>query len=108
MLLYRTTEQMQKKISTHYDQSIEALGVDKIRSRIEIELDDGQNFTIDADENYRGGPDNPLTNLDIENKFDVCAENLFNEDQLVAVKSFIWNLENEEHVSKIVDLVNYS
>ena len=104
----KEVQAMQKKISTHYDKDIEELGVDKIRSRIEVELINGQNFTIDADENYRGGPDNPLTDLDIENKLEVCSENLLNEGQLSAVKSFIWNLENEVNVNKIVDLVNYS
>ena len=101
-------QDMQKKVSTHYDEAIEKLGVDKIRSRIEVETQSGDIYSINADENYRGGPDNPLSEEELENKFEVCAENLLNDDQVSKIKQFIWTLDEQEAVDQIIDLTNYS
>ena len=101
-------QDMQKKVSTHYDEAIEKLGVDKIRSRIEVETQSGDIYSINADENYRGGPDNPLSEEELENKFEVCAENLLNDDQVSKIKQFIWTLDEQKAVDQIIDLTNYS
>jgi hypothetical protein len=47
-----------------------------MRSRIEIELVDGQLVSGWADERYRGGPENPLSDNDLQKKFSDCAEGL--------------------------------
>ncbi len=101
-------QDMQKKVSTHYDEAIEKLGVDKIRSRIEVETQSGDIYSINADENYRGGPDNPLSEEELENKFEVCAENLLIDDQVSKIKQFIWTLDEQKAVDQIIDLTNYS
>lgn len=101
-------QNMQKKVSTHYDEAIEKLGVDKIRSRIEVETQSGDIYSINADENYRGGPDNPLSEEELENKFEVCAENLLIDDQVSKIKQFIWTLDEQKAVDQIIDLTNYS
>ena len=104
----KDVQDMQKKVSTHYDEAIEKLGVDKIRSRIEVEIQNGDIYSIDADENYRGGPDNPLSEEELENKFEICAENLLIDDQVSKIKQFIWTLDEQKAVEQIIDLVNYS
>ena len=101
-------QDMQKKVSTHYDEAIEKLGVDKIRSRIEVETQSGDIYSINADENYRGGPDNPLSEEELENKFEVCAENLLIDEQVSKIKQFIWTLDEQKAVDQIIDLTNYS
>ena len=101
-------QDMQKKVSTHYDEAIEKLGVDKIRSRIEVETQSGDIYSINADENYRGGPDNPLSEEELENKFEVCAENLLIDNQVSKIKQFIWTLDEQKAVDQIIDLTNYS
>ena len=100
-------QEMQRKISTVYDSEIEKLGVDKIRSRIELETRSGEKFSIIANENYRGGPDNPLSDNELENKFETCSEGLLDNEQIIKAKAFIWNLDKEQKVNKIIDLVSY-
>ena len=64
---------MQKRIETRFDPDIEALGFDKMRSRIHIRLKDGETFSGDADERYRGGPENPLTDDELKDKVRSCC-----------------------------------
>jgi len=56
---------MQRKIQTRHDPEIERRGFDKIRSRITIRTTDGQRYAGAADERYRGGPENPLTDAEL-------------------------------------------
>src|SRR3954468_12410811 len=57
-------QQMMPKVTNLFDSKIEAQGFDKIRSVVEIDLDDsnGRRTIVQAaDERYRGGPDKPFT-----------------------------------------------
>ena len=65
---------MQKRITTELDSEIEKMGFDKMRSRIAINLKSGKIIEGWADERYRGGPDNPLSDGDLEAKFRSCCE----------------------------------
>ncbi len=44
------------------------MGFDKMRSRIAIKLKGGKTIEGWADERYRGGPDNPLSDAELEAK----------------------------------------
>jgi 2-methylcitrate dehydratase PrpD len=57
---------MQKRITTALDPEIEKLGFDKMRSRIVIQLKNGKQVEGWADERYRGGPENPLSDADLK------------------------------------------
>jgi 2-methylcitrate dehydratase PrpD len=70
---------MQQRISCQFDPDIEARGFDKMRSSIAITLKDGRTVAGDADERYRGGPENPLTDADLEAKVFSCAEGVLSE-----------------------------
>jgi 2-methylcitrate dehydratase PrpD len=67
-------QEMQKRIETRFDPDIEALGFDKMRSRIRIQLKNGETVSGDADERYRGGPENPLTDDELKDKVRSCCE----------------------------------
>lgn len=67
-------QDMQKRVETHFDSDIESLGFDKMRSRIHIRLKGGEIVSGDADERYRGGPENPLTNDELKDKVRSCCE----------------------------------
>lgn len=71
---------MQKRMETRFDPDIEALGFDKMRSRIEIRLKHGETVSGDADERYRGGPENPLTNDELKAKARSCCEGVLSAD----------------------------
>ena len=52
---------------------IEAKGWEKIRSTVEVDLEDGRTLVEHADERYRGGPDLPFTREELYEKFSDCA-----------------------------------
>src|SRR5690606_8811850 len=60
-VLSEPVQAMQKRIGTEHDAGIEAMGWDRIRSRVEIWTKDGRHLVEWADENYRGGPHNPMS-----------------------------------------------
>ena len=70
---------MQRRISTALDPEIEKMGFDKMRSRISIRLKNGRTVEGWADERYRGGPDNPLSDADLEAKVRSCCEGVLDE-----------------------------
>jgi 2-methylcitrate dehydratase PrpD len=67
-------QDMQKRTQVLGDPEIDALGYDLIRSRIEVDTKDGRTLVQWADERYRGGPLNPISDADLEGKFRMCAE----------------------------------
>ncbi|MCF8110085.1 MAG: hypothetical protein K9J85_01210 [Desulfobacteraceae bacterium] len=85
---------MQRKISTEHDPEIEKLGFDKMRSRITIRLKDGRTFTDKAEEIYRGGPDNPLTDKELEEKVRACCEDILDDSEQNQLIENIWNINN--------------
>src|SRR3712207_6504488 len=70
---------MQERMDTAFDQEIEEMGWDRIRSRIDVRTTDGREIARWADENYRGGPHNPLSDAELEGKFRDCAAGLLDE-----------------------------
>ena len=70
---------MQKRIVTEFDPEIEKLGFEKMRSRIAIGLKNGNKLEGWADERYRGGPENPLTDAELEAKVRSCCGGVLEE-----------------------------
>jgi 2-methylcitrate dehydratase PrpD len=66
-------QRMMAKVETVRDAAIEARGFDKIRSVVEVQLEDGTWLTQEADERYRGGPDRPFTRAELHEKFAECS-----------------------------------
>jgi len=85
---------MQLRIETHLDPEIEAMGFDKMRSRIEIQTTSGAKFSDWADERYRGGPDNPLTDAELEQKVRSCCAGVMGDSAQAALIEAAWSTEN--------------
>ena len=66
-------QRMMERVTTVFDPAIEAMGFDKIRSVVEVDLVDGRTFVQKSDDRYRGGPDNPLTRAELHERFTDCA-----------------------------------
>ena len=64
---------MMAKVERILDPEIEARGFEKIRSTVEVDLNDGRRLVEHADERYRGGPDRPFTRDELHEKFTECA-----------------------------------
>jgi 2-methylcitrate dehydratase PrpD len=67
-------QRMMRLTQTVLDPAIEALGFEKIRSTVEVDLADGTTLVEEADVRYRGGPDFPFTREELHEKFRDCAE----------------------------------
>jgi len=100
-------QDMQNRVETVFDQSIENMGWDRIRSRIEVVTHDGRTFERWADEAYRGSPHNPLSDAEIEAKFLDCAAGLLPVDRSHKVFAMIWNLEEAPDTGRLFDLLDW-
>jgi 2-methylcitrate dehydratase PrpD len=98
---------MQARVETAFDQAIDDMGWDRIRSKIEIRTKDGRTISRSADENYRGGPHNPLSDAEIEAKFRDCAEGLVSEDRMRRIFELVWSFEELENVGQLLPLLSW-
>jgi 2-methylcitrate dehydratase PrpD len=67
-------QDLQARTEVINDPEIDARGYDLIRSRIEVDTKDGRTLVQWADERYRGGPLNPISDADLDAKFRMCVE----------------------------------
>ncbi len=98
---------MQHRIETHHDEAIDAMGWDKIRSRVEVVLNDGRRFERWADEAYRGGPDNPLSDAELEGKFADNAAGLLPSARQAQLFELVWSLETLPDAGALLDAVSW-
>lgn len=103
----RASQDMQARIETAFDQSIEDMGWDRIRSRIEVTTTDGRTIERWADENYRGSPHNPLSDGELEGKFRDCADGLLDDARIQAVFDAVWSLDAADDVGALYDLLDW-
>jgi 2-methylcitrate dehydratase PrpD len=98
---------MQRRVFTRFDPDIDAMGHDRIRSRIEVETTDGRSIVGWADENYRGSPQNPLSDREVEGKFLDCAGGLLSTANSKAVFDMIWSFERQSDIAELFDLMDW-
>jgi 2-methylcitrate dehydratase PrpD len=97
---------MQRRISTELDPEIEKMGFDKMRSRILIRLKDGRTVESWADERYRGGPENPLSDADVESKVRSCCDCVLDEKSQSILIETAWSVAQLKDASKLMQIVN--
>jgi 2-methylcitrate dehydratase PrpD len=97
---------MQRRITTELDAEIEKMGFDKMRSRIEIRLKKGRTVEGWADERYRGGPENPLSDADLEAKVRSCCEGVLDVEKQTALINAAWSIAQLPDASKLMRIVN--
>ncbi len=98
-------QDMQQRIKTHLDPKIEAQGMDIIRSRIEVTRKDGSKLIESAGEHYRGGPDNPMTDGDLEAKVAACTDGILDaarRDKLIAAT---WHVETLPNAARLAEMI---
>lgn len=98
---------MQRRIATRFDPAIEAMGWDRIRSRIEVTTKDGRRLERWADENYRGGPHNPLSDAELADKFRDCADGLLPADTQTRLIETVARLETLADVGDLTELMRW-
>ena len=98
-------QSLMQRTRTVFDPEIEARGWDKIRSRLEVQLKDGRKLVREADESYRGGPDNPLSTDTLQAKFADCTARLLDADRREAVFKTVAAIEQLERIDTLVELL---
>jgi len=101
-----TMQAMQQRITTELDPEIEKLGFDKMRSRIVIHFKTGKQVEAWADERYRGGPENPLSDGDLEAKVRSCCEGALNDVQQTALIESGRSILRLPDAGKLMELLN--
>src|SRR4030095_6987650 len=97
---------MQRRISTELDPAIEKMGFDKMRSRIEIRLKNGRTVEGWADERYRGGPENPLSDADLEAEVRSCCDGILNDTAQSILIQTAWSVAQLRDASKLMPIIN--
>ncbi|MGH7855489.1 MAG: MmgE/PrpD family protein [Candidatus Binatia bacterium] len=97
---------MQRQITTELDPEIEKMGFDKMRSRISIRLKNGQTIEGWADERYRGGPENPLSDADLEVKVRSCCEGVLEDKAQSKLIDAAWSVTRLDDASRLMRMLN--
>jgi 2-methylcitrate dehydratase PrpD len=97
---------MQRRITTELDPEIEAMGFDKMRSRIVIRLKDGRAVEGRADERYRGGPANPLSDAELEAKVRSCCDGVLEESRQSALVDAAWAVTRLTDAGTLMEIMN--
>jgi 2-methylcitrate dehydratase PrpD len=106
-VLSEPVQAMQRRIGTEYDTAIEAMGWDRIRSRVEVWTTDGRHIVEWADENYRGGPHNPMSDAEVEDKLRDCAGGILDEARVGRVIEAVWGLDGLDDATVLLDLLDW-
>jgi 2-methylcitrate dehydratase len=91
------------KVEVVADPEIEALFPELQRVIVTIRATDGREFTKQID--YpKGDPRNPLTDDEIEEKFEALAAPIIPAEERQELKEAVWNLENVESITELMRL----
>ncbi len=93
-----------RKVKTIHDEGIAAMGVEKMRSIVEVELTDGRVIRREASD-ARGTPEKPLKPHDLEEKFMECAGFVYDEEKSKEALALIRRLDKLSDVSELTDLL---
>jgi 2-methylcitrate dehydratase PrpD len=99
-------QEMQRRITTELDPEIEKMGFDKMRSRIRIDTKDGRDVSGWADERYRGGPDNPLSDAELESKARSCCDGVLTSDRQQRLIDHAWSILDLKNTRTLMEIIN--
>ena len=93
------------KVEVVADPEIEALFPELQRVIVKIVTTDGRQFEKQID--YpKGDPRNPLTDREVEEKFDALAEPVLPPDRRRQIKDTIWKLDELNSITELMNLLN--
>ena len=91
------------KVEVVGDPEIEAAFPELQTAIVTITTTGGDEFTKQLD--YpKGDPRNPLTDAEVEEKFDALAEPVLSDEARQRIKDAVWNLEGVDSISGLMDL----
>lgn len=96
---------MQRRVRTRFDPEIDALGHDRILSRIEVVTKSGVRLSRMSDERYRGGPAFPLSDAELEDKFRDCTDGILAPAATRRLLDAVWRLEDLPDVGALFEII---
>jgi 2-methylcitrate dehydratase PrpD len=99
-------QDLQARTDVINDPGIDALGYDKIRSRIEVTTKDGRTLVQWADERYRGGPSNPISDAGLDDKFRMCAEGVIGTKAQEELLTLVRDVDRGGNLDRMVALIS--
>ena len=94
-----------RKISAEVDPEIEALGASfRHMACVRVETVDGRAFEHE-ERIRRGSPENPVSQADLERKFDALAGPVLGREKAAGVKAFLAGLDRQPDVRPLMDLL---
>jgi 2-methylcitrate dehydratase len=92
-----------QKVKVIADPEIEKVFPALQRADVEVETTDGRTFSTRLDF-PKGDPRNPLTDAEIEAKFEALADPVMTEEAAGRLKDAVWNLEELASVTELMEL----
>ena len=99
-------QSMQKRVTMELDPEIEKMGFNKMRSCISIRLKNGQEVAGWADECYRGGPENPMSDTELEAKVRSCCEGVLDSNAQSRLIKKAWTVEELGDAAELMKILN--
>ncbi len=94
-------QEMMKRVKTIHDPEIEAKGYAKILSRLEVSLKDGRILKKDSGP-YKGGPENPLSEAELDEKFSTCAELALPREKFFQALALLKEIEKLKDIKVLI------
>ena len=95
---------MMAKVQPYLHEDLEALGFQRIRSVVEVNLRDGTVLSKEATTS-RGTPERPMTREELAAKFHDCAQGVLTSDAEHSVLDLIYRLDNVANVAELTSLL---
>ena len=92
------------KVKTIHDPKVASMGADKMRSIVEVELQNGRVLSRFAD-TARGTPERPLKDADLDNKFWECASFVLEEDRIDDLLKTVRGIEEASDIRELTALL---
>jgi len=93
------------KVEVVADPEIEAAFPELQKVIVKITTTDGKEFTKQVD--YpKGDPRNPLTDAEVEEKYEALAEPVLSADKRKKIKDAVWGLDKLSTITELMDLLN--
>ena len=95
---------MMPKIKAYLDESIEAMGFERIRSVVEIKLKSGKTFHKEAFTS-RGTPERPMSVDELNRKFRECTSGILTSNNIEKSINTVWNIEKEKNLERLISML---
>ncbi len=104
VVLRPDVREMMGRVSPYLHEELEARGFEKIRSLVELRLNDGRTLSKEVDTS-RGTPERPMTTSELPDKFHDCAQGIIPHDNQAKALSMVYQLEDVSDVSQLTALL---